>query len=48
MFPIEEILLEARNGDYIQLLRSMPVSARLVYDRETYLEWMLGLLNFSD
>ncbi|MCL1949013.1 MAG: HlyD family efflux transporter periplasmic adaptor subunit, partial [Turicibacter sp.] len=45
---IDETRLQARNGDYIQLLRSMPVSARIVYNRETYLDWMLGLLNFSD
>ena len=36
-----ETYLEASSGDVINVLRSMPVTARIVYDRETYLDWLL-------
>jgi len=45
---IHETQLEASNGDVVQLLKSMPVTARIVYERETYLDWILSLLNFRN
>jgi len=31
----------------IDILRSLPVQAHIVYNEETYMDWMLGLLNFK-
>ena len=45
---IHETYLEASSGDVINVLRSMPVTARIVYDRETYLDWLLNVLNFRN
>lgn len=45
---IHETYLEASNGDTVGVLRSMPVTARIVYERETYLNWLLNLLNFRN
>lgn len=32
----------------IQAMKSMPVEARIVYDKETYLDWLLEQLNFKN
>ena len=45
---IHETYLEASNGDVVNVLRSMPVTARIVYERETYLNWLLNMLNFRN
>lgn len=45
---IDETYLEASNGDKVDVLRSMPVTARIVYERETYLNWILNMLQFTN
>ena len=40
--------LQASNGDTVYVLRSMPVTARIVYERETYLNWILSMLHFRN
>lgn len=39
--------LQASNGEKIKAMKSMPVTARIVYDRETYMDWLLEMLNFQ-
>ncbi|MDR1794250.1 MAG: HlyD family secretion protein [Erysipelotrichaceae bacterium] len=34
--------------DTINLIMSMPVEVRIVYEEETYLEWLLEILNFKN
>ncbi|SDM84391.1 HlyD family efflux transporter periplasmic adaptor subunit [Bacillus sp. OK048] len=40
--------LDAGDGSTVKLIKSMPVEARIVYEEETYLEWVLGMLNFKN
>ena len=44
---LDRNLLESSSGETVELIRSMIVEARVVYNEESYLEWMLGLLNFK-
>lgn len=44
---IENKYLE-KNNEKIELLLSMPVEARIIYDKETYLEYVLEKLNFRE
>ena len=37
--------LTSKTGEVVELIRSMPVEARIVYQEESYLEWLLSLLN---
>jgi multidrug resistance efflux pump len=37
--------LKSKSGEVVELMRSMPVEARIVYSEESYLEWLLNLLN---
>jgi len=39
--------IKSRKNETIQVIHSMPAEARIVYEKETYLEWILKLLNFS-
>ena len=39
--------LESKSYNMIELVRSMPVESRIVYQEETYLEWLLNLLNLK-
>lgn len=43
---INDKSLQASNGEKIKAMKSMPVTARIVYDRETYMDWLLEMLNF--
>ncbi|QNO14103.1 hypothetical protein HYG86_04610 [Alkalicella caledoniensis] len=43
---LEKSQLESNSGEVVELLRAMPVEARIVYKEETYLQWILGMLNF--
>ena len=45
---IDDAYLQASNGDVVYVLRSMPVTARIVYERETYLNWILSMLQFRN
>jgi len=48
IISISEVYLQASNGDTVYVLRSMPVTARIVYERETYLNWILNMLQFRN
>lgn len=40
--------LKSTNGTSIDVIKSMPVTARIVYEKETYLDWLLDLLSFKN
>ena len=40
--------LSASDKTTIQVIKSMPIEARIVYDRETYFEWIMELLSFKN
>ncbi|MFN7249516.1 MAG: HlyD family efflux transporter periplasmic adaptor subunit [Anaerobacillus sp.] len=44
---LEETSLKSKSGEVIELIRSMPVEARVVYEEETYLDWVMNLLNLK-
>lgn len=46
VITIDEYQLKSKK-DTIQLIKSMPVGARIIYEKETYLEWVLEMLNFK-
>ncbi|WP_445487617.1 HlyD family efflux transporter periplasmic adaptor subunit [Niallia sp. 03133] len=39
--------LMANNGDTIKVMKSMPVEARIIYEKETYFDWLLKMVNFK-
>lgn len=45
---IDQKELSASNGEKIPVVKSMPVVARIVYDKETYMDWLLEMLNFKN
>lgn len=44
---LKETSLESKSGEEIELIRSMPVEARVVYKSESYLDWVINLLNLK-
>ena len=48
IISLTETYLQASNGDVVYILRSMPVTARIVYGRETYLNWILSMLQYRN
>lgn len=40
--------LTASNGDTVSLEKSMPVEVRVIYNNETYLDWIKELLSFKN
>lgn len=44
---LDENFLNSNSGEIVELIRSIPVEARIVYDEETILEWFLNLLNLE-
>lgn len=40
--------LYSTDGTTIDIVKSMPVVARIVYEKETYLDWLLELLSFKN
>ena len=48
LVSMEESELKSSDGEVIKAIKSMPVEARIVYDKETYLDWILGMLNFKN
>ena len=46
VITIDEYQLKSKK-DTIQLIKSMPVEARIIYEKESYLEWVLEMLNFK-
>ncbi|WP_300785578.1 hypothetical protein [Streptococcus sp. 19428wC2_LYSM12] len=43
---LEDLTLKHEN-ETIVLQKDMPVEVRIVYDKETYLDWILELLSFK-
>lgn len=43
----DSYILESKD-DSIEIISSMPVEARIIYDKETYLEWILNMLNLKN
>ena len=48
LVSMEESELKSSDGEVIKAIKSMPVEARIVYDKETYLDWVLEMLNFKN
>lgn len=46
VITIDEYQLKSKK-DTIQLIKLMPVEARIIYEKESYLEWVLEMLNFK-
>ncbi|MEG0578118.1 MAG: hypothetical protein RR500_09725, partial [Bacilli bacterium] len=40
--------LKTSTGETIVATKSMPVMARIIYEKETYLDWVLNLLSFTN
>ena len=45
---IDQTKLTDSKNNQIDAIKSMPVVARIVYDKETYLNWILDMLNFTN
>jgi len=45
---LKETKLMASDKSEIQAMKSMPIEARIVYEKETYFEWMLEMLSFKN
>ncbi len=46
IIEIDEYKLNS-NDDYVELQQSMPVQIKIIYNQETYLEWICDKLNFT-
>lgn len=44
---IQKKELSSSDGEVIKAIKSMPVIARIVYEKETYMDWILSMLNFK-
>lgn len=44
----ETKLQDDKKHEKISVQSSLPIEGRIVYDKETYLEWLMGLLNFKE
>ena len=44
---VDKTKLIASDGDSVKLINSMPVNVSIIYDKETYFDWMKKLLNFN-
>ena len=45
---INEKELVASNGEKIRAVKSMPVVARIIYEKKIYMDWILEMLNFKN
>ena len=45
---IDQIKLKDSKNNQIDAIKSMPVVARIVCVKETYLNWILDMLNFTN
>lgn len=48
LVSLDEKELRSTDGASIDIIKSMPVTARIVYEKETYLDWLLDLLSFKN
>ncbi|EOR23130.1 hypothetical protein A499_14366 [Niallia nealsonii AAU1] len=44
---LEKQKVSASDGTVIKAIKSMPVEARIVYEKETYFDWILKMLSFK-
>ena len=44
---LENTSLNSKSGEVVELIRSMPVEARIVYEEESYLDLLINLLNLK-
>jgi membrane fusion protein, peptide pheromone/bacteriocin exporter len=47
LVSLENQKLSAKDGTVVNAIKSMPVEARIVYEKETYFEWVLKMLSFK-
>lgn len=40
--------LKASDGEVVKAIKSMPVEAQIVYEKETYMDWILNMLSFKN
>jgi multidrug resistance efflux pump len=45
---LKNLTLKASDGTTVKLIKSMPVEVRIVYQKETYYDWVLKLLGFNE
>ena len=48
LIDINESRLTSKDQEVVEVIRSMPVEARIVYKQESYFEWILQMLNFRN
>lgn len=48
IISLDSTELRASDGDTISIIKSMPVQARIIYDQETYWDWLRELVNFKN
>lgn len=48
LISLDNKQLKATDGTIINAIKSMPVTARIVYEQETYLDWLLEMLSFKN
>ena len=46
LVSIEESELKSSDGEVIKAIKPMPIEARIVYDKETYLDWVFRDVEF--
>jgi acetyl/propionyl-CoA carboxylase alpha subunit len=44
---LENLKLKSSDGSTVKAIKSMPVEARVVYQKETYYDWVLKMLDFK-
>ncbi|MDF9825856.1 multidrug efflux pump subunit AcrA (membrane-fusion protein) [Breznakia sp. PF5-3] len=47
LIRLEQTKLNGKDDTYIQAMKSMPVEVQIIYDNESYLDWILELLSFK-
>lgn len=45
---LDSTQLKASNGDMVSIVKSMPVQARIIYNSESYYDWMRELVNLKN
>ncbi|MCR8850455.1 HlyD family secretion protein [Rossellomorea sp. SC111] len=47
VISLKKTELEARDGNEVKIIHSMPVEAKVIYKKETYSDWIFKMLNFK-
>lgn len=48
IISLDSTELKSSEGDTISIIKSMPVQARIIYDKETYWDWLRQLINLKN